>query len=535
LNIFKTKENENSNKISTPIPKIKSASIYRPEVNRLKKRFHSLEIFKSNSFDFVSNSILSNDSSEIKQISSSNSDQTLRLSSESLKMKDDETFSDYYLKELMGTPSEPTIIDPDIFDSVCNVMDKMLKCIVRKMYLYKVGKFTPLISDSNEYFFTKDDHIYDINRFISKDNFGGLEMYFDEKSESITEVSSSKTNEYFSYSKLYLDNEIISERSEEKDKISISSEDNTDFDSEERNVLNDYIKDELRLMSLNFDTKDKLDVNRLNYERVINSPKPKKKLQRQQNVLHDDFLLAEYNEKIEISIIKETKEKKKIQLNVETSKSQQQPINNSQNNTKAQDLVKKLSKNKSSLIVKRREERIKMMQKAFEPFEKKEKIVKIPAYAKSNITIKFVPHDYKQKFTPDLKLLPKIKPASVSTPSAAKRTFIIRNNLSGSRAKTAPVASVGPIDERQKYPRPVTSKQPWGTINHPPYGLGYQRMTPYEIQQSVERLYKIPTKKISETPKVAISCLPKTDFYNMVTILLYILIILLKFYFSFLD
>ena len=63
----------------------------------------------------------------------------------------------------------------------------------------------------------------------------------------------------------------------------------------------------------------------------------------------------------------------------------------------------------------------------------------------------------------------------------------------------------------------ATCKQPWGTINHPPYGLGYQRMTPYEIQQSVERLYKVP-KKISEKSKVAVSCLPKTDFYNMVTI-----------------
>ena len=112
----------------------------------------------------------------------------------------------------MGTPSEPTIIDPDIFDSVCNVMEKMLKFITRKMYLYNVGKFTPVLSDSNEYFFTKDDHIYDLNRFRSKDDFGGLEIYYDEKSETITEVSSSRTNEYFSYSKLYLDNEIISER-----------------------------------------------------------------------------------------------------------------------------------------------------------------------------------------------------------------------------------------------------------------------------------------------------------------------------------
>ena len=472
LIISKVKENdriENSNKNSTPIPKIKSAAIYRPEVNRLRKRFHSLSL-ERNSFDLVSNNIFNSDS-EIKQmdinLSSLNSDLTLRLSGESESTNEvEKTFSDYYLKELMGTPGEPTIIDPDIFDSVCNVMEKMLKFITRKMYLYNVGKFTPVLSDSNEYFFTKDDHIYDLNRFRSKDDFGGLEIYYDEKSETITEVSSSRTNEYFSYSKLYLDNEIISERSAEeaKERISISSEDYTIVDSEEQNILNNFIKDELRIMSTNFYSKEKLTFNRLgdeiNNERCINSPIPKKKLQRQLNVLHDDFLLAEYNEKIEISIIKEIQQKRKIQLNTETLKPQQLQqlqINNNQSTnkitTKILDTVKKQSKNKSN-ILKKREERIKMMKKAFEPVEKKEKIVKIPAYTKSNITIKLVPHDYKQKFSPDLKLLPKIKPAVISQAPETKRTFIIRNNHPGSRAKTAPVASIGPIDERQKYPRP---------------------------------------------------------------------------------
>lgn len=43
--------------------------------------------------------------------------------------------------------------------------------------------------------------------------------------------------------------------------------------------------------------------------------------------------------------------------------------------------------------------------------------------------------------------------------------------------------------------RPKSSKQPWGTIMQPEFGLGYQKMTEYEIAQTVDRLYKIPTPK----------------------------------------
>lgn len=43
--------------------------------------------------------------------------------------------------------------------------------------------------------------------------------------------------------------------------------------------------------------------------------------------------------------------------------------------------------------------------------------------------------------------------------------------------------------------RPRSSKQPWGTILKPEFGLGYQKMTEYEIDQTVNRLYKIPEPK----------------------------------------
>ena len=36
--------------------------------------------------------------------------------------------------------------------------------------------------------------------------------------------------------------------------------------------------------------------------------------------------------------------------------------------------------------------------------------------------------------------------------------------------------------------RPASSKQPWGTIIQPEYGLGHQRMTAYEVDQTVSRL-----------------------------------------------
>ncbi|KAI0220636.1 hypothetical protein LSAT2_012410 [Lamellibrachia satsuma] len=36
--------------------------------------------------------------------------------------------------------------------------------------------------------------------------------------------------------------------------------------------------------------------------------------------------------------------------------------------------------------------------------------------------------------------------------------------------------------------RPKSSKQPWGTIIHPQFGLGYQKLTSYELDQTIDRL-----------------------------------------------
>ncbi|CAD5116863.1 DgyrCDS5704 [Dimorphilus gyrociliatus] len=43
--------------------------------------------------------------------------------------------------------------------------------------------------------------------------------------------------------------------------------------------------------------------------------------------------------------------------------------------------------------------------------------------------------------------------------------------------------------------RPKSSKQAWGTILEPEFGLGFQKMTDYEIDQTVSRLNKLPDQK----------------------------------------
>ena len=67
--------------------------------------------------------------------------------------------------------------------------------------------------------------------------------------------------------------------------------------------------------------------------------------------------------------------------------------------------------------------------------------------------------------------------------------------------------------------RPKSSKQPWGTIMQPEFGLGYQKMTEYEIAQTVDRLYKVPTPKerVYERPGKK---LEQDDFDEMVTFFL---------------
>ncbi|ESP00668.1 hypothetical protein LOTGIDRAFT_157955 [Lottia gigantea] len=43
--------------------------------------------------------------------------------------------------------------------------------------------------------------------------------------------------------------------------------------------------------------------------------------------------------------------------------------------------------------------------------------------------------------------------------------------------------------------RPASSKQKWGTILKPEFGLGYQNVTKYELDQIVDRLYYVPTPR----------------------------------------
>lgn len=478
------KFSDSSIKNSTPLPKIKSASIYRPEIvsNQFAKRSNSLGILEyRKSFDVVSEIAFSE--TEIQETENNlnlafnqSSDET--LSSESIRIKNvDTTMSDYYLKELMATPSEPEIIDPDILNTVYSVMQKMLKIVTRKMYFYKIGKFVPSYSDDSiEYFFTKDDHLYDINKYIMSENFGGLEIYNDESSDSMTEVSSSR-NEFFSFSKLRLDNQSLLNTSQQQKsgegsvKFSISSEDNTLADSEERFNLNVYIKNELKFSSSQVDSAQKFESSQMvNRHLIVKDDAAAdiliNKLQAEQNVLHDDFLLAQYNENLELTMAKEIREKKRAQFNLDALNPQQQQkaVNNK---NKKNERFKRQTKSLSIVSInKKQKERLELMRKAFAPSEKRNKIFKTPAYAKTNITIKLVPQDFKPKFTPDIKLLPKIKPALIPQTQGVIKPKMIQK--SETRAKTAPVVANGPIDDRQKYPRPLTVRQPWGTINHPP-------------------------------------------------------------------
>ena len=52
---------------------------------------------------------------------------------------------------------------------------------------------------------------------------------------------------------------------------------------------------------------------------------------------------------------------------------------------------------------------------------------------------------------------------------------------------------------------PDSSKQPWGTIIKPNFGLGYQKMNEYELEQTVARLAAVPPRKerVYERPRQA--------------------------------
>ena len=65
--------------------------------------------------------------------------------------------------------------------------------------------------------------------------------------------------------------------------------------------------------------------------------------------------------------------------------------------------------------------------------------------------------------------------------------------------------------------RPKSSKQPWGTILEPEFGMGYQKMTDYEVEQTVHRLYILPPERRRvelELPKLNLS---KTQINTMVS------------------
>ncbi|OAF68882.1 hypothetical protein A3Q56_03411 [Intoshia linei] len=67
--------------------------------------------------------------------------------------------------------------------------------------------------------------------------------------------------------------------------------------------------------------------------------------------------------------------------------------------------------------------------------------------------------------------------------------------------------------------RPRSSKQPWGTIIHPIYGLGYQRMTKYEVDQITDRLYclsKRKTQRVAEISTINKKSLNKIQINRMI-------------------
>lgn len=65
--------------------------------------------------------------------------------------------------------------------------------------------------------------------------------------------------------------------------------------------------------------------------------------------------------------------------------------------------------------------------------------------------------------------------------------------------------------------RPKSAKQEWGTILHPEFGMGYQPLTAYEIDQSVQRLYYIPLRPQSEGVSQPKKKLPEAQVQEMVS------------------
>lgn len=437
------------------------------------------------------------------------------------------TLSEYNLDLLYATETDFNIsIDSDTKSIVETVMNKMLKLVCRKVYLYKVGIFKPEnnVDDSSIEFFSKHDSLFNNKKKVQiktekiDDEIFDMFDKNDEFSEALSNTEDSVSNEsfdYYTYAELDLDVDynVVEEK---KPTYYISSEEDETLDEEERLELNRQLKEELKFLNywiLNTNVghiKNQLIHLRNSVVTTLEVEKfPKREL------FHDDYFLTEFNEAAHADL--------KSQQKHDASK---QPTTNLLPKRNAVDKSGK-ELNKKENVAKRREERIKMMEKAFstqstnkrkvEIEQKKQRFVKSAnvqykkPVIKSNIITKVVPIDYQEKAV-HANRLPNIKSAKNLPTFDYSR---IKSVINQRRAKTAPAASA-PIDERQKYPRPVSSKQPWGTIMHPPYGLGYQRMTPYEIKQSVERLYYLPKDKTNQTKVV--SCLPKSDFIEMVRV-----------------
>ena len=63
---------------------------------------------------------------------------------------------------------------------------------------------------------------------------------------------------------------------------------------------------------------------------------------------------------------------------------------------------------------------------------------------------------------------------------------------------------------------PASSKQKWGTILKPNFGMGYQKMNSYEIDQTVERLAQPVEKKEREVDRPQQRDLKQNEIDDMV-------------------
>ena len=66
--------------------------------------------------------------------------------------------------------------------------------------------------------------------------------------------------------------------------------------------------------------------------------------------------------------------------------------------------------------------------------------------------------------------------------------------------------------------RPASTRQPWGMILKPEFGLGYQKMTSYEVKQSVARLSSgnDQSRTLQNANKPKGKCLSKSGIVAMV-------------------